>query len=155
MDLWPGGKYNTGFDIAGMFVTRCRELYLSPREGEKNRAAWVLNSAAIKGGNWQKVRSKSKIWNEEFIDFGELKEAPFTGAKSCALIQGTAQTEREPAQTKMVNLDKQRVRRSDNLATARTKSEIVPKPKEFVPKRSEYFTGEKPDFRNGATTVPA
>ena len=80
----------------------------SQEDENGSRAAWVLNNAAIKGGNWQKVRNKSKIWNEEFIDFGELKESPFTGAKSCALIQGAAQTEREPAQTNMVNLDKQK-----------------------------------------------
>ena len=114
-----------------------------------------IEHVAIKGGNWHKVRSKSKIWNEEFIDFGELKEAPFTGAKSCALIQGTAQKEREPVQTKMVNLNKQRVYRSDDLAIARTEIGDRAKPKEFVPKRSEYFTGEKPDFRRGADYVPA
>ncbi len=54
MNLWPGGKANTGFDIGGLFVIRCREMYL--RADADNRVAWVLNSAAVKGSNWERVR---------------------------------------------------------------------------------------------------
>ena len=153
MNLWPGGRYNTGFDIAGLFVTRCRELYLTQQNENPSRTAWVLNNAAVKGGNWQKVRAQSTPWNEEFLDFAELKDQPFTGAKSCALIQG-AVSQRNPSQTKMVNLDNRKVRRSDDLATILAKTAIMAKPKEFPSKPSDYFTGKDPDFRNGATLFP-
>ena len=151
MNLWPGGKANTGFDIGGLFVIRCREMYL--RNDADNRVAWVLNSTAIKGSNWQRVREQSQDWNAEFLDFGELKDAPFTGAKSCALIQGTAPAG-GPAQTRMINKDGRRVRRADDAATAQANSEIVAKPAGFPAERSDYFTGGKPDFRMGATLVP-
>ena len=151
MNLWPGGKANTGFDIGGLFVIRCREMYL--RNDADNRVAWALNSAAIKGSNWQRVREQSQDWNAEFLDFGELKDAPFTGAKSCALIQGMAPAG-GPAQTRMVNKAGRKVRRADDAATAQANSEIVAKPAGFPAERSEYFTGGKPDFRNGATLVP-
>ena len=151
MNLWPGGKANTGFDIGGLFVIRCREMYL--RNDADNRAAWVLNSAAIKGSNWQQVREQSQDWNAEFRDFSELKDGPFTGAKSCALIQGQAPPG-GPAQTKMVNKDGRRVRRGDDDAAAQANSAIIAKPASFPAERSEYFTGGKPDFRNGATLFP-
>ena len=151
MNLWPGGKANTGFDIGGLFVIRCREQYL--RADADNRVAWVLNSAAVKGSNWQRVREQSQDWNAEFLDFGELKDAPFTGAKSCALIQEKAPAG-GPAQTRMVNKDGRRVRRADDAATARANAAIVAKPAGFPAERSAYFTGGKPDFRNGATLFP-
>ncbi len=151
LDLWPGGKANTGFDIGGLFVIRCREQYL--RANADNRAAWALNNAAIKGSNWEQVRQESRQWNTEFLDFGELKDAPFTGAKSCALIQGTASAS-GPAQTRMVNRDGLRVRRSDDTATALANTEIMSKPAGFPVEKSAYFTGDKPDFRMGATLVP-
>ena len=151
MNLWPGGKANTGFDIGGLFVIRCREMYL--RNDADNRVAWALNSAAIKGSNWQRVREQSQDWNAEFLDFGELKDAPFTGAKSCALIQGQAPPG-GPAQTRMVNKAGRKVRRADDAATAQANSEIVAKPAGFPAEQSDYFTGGKPDFRNGATLLP-
>ena len=151
MNLWPGGSANTGFDIGGLFVTRCREMYL--RNDAQNRVAWVLNNAAVKGNNWQKVRQQSQLWNEEFLDFGELKEAPFTGAKSCALIQGKAPAG-GPAQTQMINRAGKQVRRNDDADTAQANSEIVAKPGDFPAQRSAYFTGDRPDFRMGATLVP-
>ena len=152
MNLWPGGSANTGFDIGGLFVTRCREMYL--RHDAQNRVAWVLNNAAVKGNNWQKVRQQSQLWNEEFLDFGELKEAPFTGAKSCALIQGKAPAG-GPAQTQMINRAGKQVRRNDDAAAAQANSEIVAIPPGFPAQMSAYVTGGKPDFRNGATLVPS
>ena len=151
MNLWPGGSANTGFDIGGLFVTRCREMYL--RNDAHNRVAWVLNNAAIKGSNWQKVRQQTLLWNEEFLDFGQLKEAPFDGAASCALIQGQAPAG-GPAQTQMIDRAGKQVHRNDDADTAQANSEIVAKPGDFPAQRSAYFTGDRPDFRMGATLVP-
>ena len=150
MDLWTG-KSNGKFDIGGLFVVRCREMYL--RNDADNRVAWVLNGSAIKGSNWERVRKQSLLWNEEFLDFGELKEAPFAGAKSCALIQGKALVG-GLAQTRMVNRAGRRARRSDDLKTAMDNAEIVVKPAGFKAERSEYFTGDSPDFRMGAVLRP-
>ena len=153
MNLWPGGKENTGFDIGGLFVIRCREMYLRNTPGNGDKAAWVLNNAALKGGNWEKVRQQSRLWNQEFLDLGELKEAPFAGAKSCALIQGRTAAGR-PVQNKMVNKNDRRVRRSDSAAAAAANTEIIAKPPSAPAQQSAYFTNGKPDFRNGATLVP-
>ena len=153
MNLWPGGKANTGFDIGGMFVIRCREMYFRNAAGSDNRAAWVLNNAAIKGSNWQRVRQESRLWNAEFLDFGDLKDAPFTGAKSCALIQGSAPPD-GPAQTQMVNRNGRRVRRNDAADTALANSEVITQPVGFPVEQADYFTGNRPDFRMGATLVP-
>ena len=46
--LWSGGMLAPHFDIATLFLKRCRELYLAPtREAE---AGWVVKASAINQG---------------------------------------------------------------------------------------------------------
>ena len=84
LELWVGGKHATGFDIAALFIHRCRNLYMDEQTG---KAAWITNNAAIRGGNWEGFRERHGKFLTRIIDYGELKEQPFKGAKSCALIQ--------------------------------------------------------------------
>lgn len=84
-DIWTGGKNATGFDIAQLFIRICRGHYMA--EPIKNPAAWVVNAAAIKGGNWEKFREWHKKHRKQIIDFSNLKRPPFTGANSCVLVE--------------------------------------------------------------------
>ena len=77
----PRGK----FDIAALFVKRCRENYLVDQETAE--AAWVLNRAALTASNWEKAREDQGEYTAEWLDFSKVKAAPFSGAASCAWIQ--------------------------------------------------------------------
>ena len=83
LDIWVRrGK----FDIAGLFVKRCRQNYLND-DDKTAKAAWVLNRAALTASNWEKTRADQAQYNTEWLDFSKVREAPFTGAASCAWIQ--------------------------------------------------------------------
>ena len=74
------------FDIAALFVKRCRQNYLVNSNGD-SKAAWVLNRAALTGSNWERARIDQKENNSELYDFSKIKNAPFTGAAACAWVQ--------------------------------------------------------------------
>lgn len=85
MGIWPGGKNATGFDIAALFIKRCRDLYLCK---ENSKACWIVNNAAIRAGNWKKFREwQDENFELEIHDYQKLNEQPFTGASSCALLE--------------------------------------------------------------------
>ena len=73
------------FDIAALFVKRCRHNYLV--NGGNGKAAWLLNRAALTGSNWAPARTDQKENNKEFYDFSRIKDSPFTGASACAWVQ--------------------------------------------------------------------
>lgn len=54
LGLWVGGK-DTRFDLAALFVDRCRTLYI---DGDEKRSAWVLIYAAMRSGHWSKLHEK-------------------------------------------------------------------------------------------------
>ena len=81
------------FDIAGLFVKRCRQNYLTDDDATA-KAAWVLNRAALTASNWEKTRADQEPYNAEWLDFSKVKDAPFTGAASCAWIQESANPNR-------------------------------------------------------------
>ena len=54
LGLWVGGR-DTRFDMAALFVDRCRTLYI---DGPEKRSAWVLMYAAIGSGHWSKLHEK-------------------------------------------------------------------------------------------------
>ena len=77
------------FDIAGLFVKRCRQNYLNAADITA-KAAWVLNRAALTASNWERTRADQALYNAEYLDFSKVKDGPFTGAASCAWIQESA-----------------------------------------------------------------
>ena len=78
------------FDIAGLFVKRCRQNYFS-NDDETVKAAWVLNRSALTGENWQKTRHDQVQYTSEWLDFSKVKNPPFKTSKSgaCVWIQAT------------------------------------------------------------------
>ena len=63
--IWVGRHYATQQDIAGLFYTRCVDLYL--RDG--GTAAMVLPHSALQAGQYQKWRSGS--WQQVRVDLAE------------------------------------------------------------------------------------
>ena len=145
LDLWVGGKNATGFDIAALFIHRCRNLYLDEQTG---RAAWITNNAAIKGGNWEGFRKRHGKFLTRIIDYGKLKEQPFHGAKSCALIEDKPSTPKTEL-SRLVNAQG-KISRHQRWAEIRdvTYLELAPEP---IPKGESKYIGR---FRNGATIFP-
>lgn len=64
--IWVGRHYATQQDIAGLFYTRCVDLYL--RDG--GMAAMVLPHSALQAGQYQKWRSGS--WRQVRADLAEM-----------------------------------------------------------------------------------
>ncbi|RNJ76521.1 MAG: hypothetical protein EB828_02760 [Nitrosopumilus sp. D6] len=65
--IWKGGKLAGSFDVAMLFVDRCRDMYL-----DGNEFAWVLPQSAMKStGAWSIVRDKHKHtwWDFGWIPF--------------------------------------------------------------------------------------
>ena len=85
LGLWGQGKNNTGFDIAALFIERCRSQYLT--NNNKKYAAWVLPWGAWKAGNWENIRIKQTKNNTKIWDLSKIKEPPFTGSKACVWFQ--------------------------------------------------------------------
>ena len=148
LKLWVGGKNATGFDIAALFIHRCRNLYLDEQTG---KAAWITNNAAIKGGNWEGFRHQHGKFLTKIIDYGKLRKQPFQGAKSCALIQGepvAVKRETEVWQLLMNPGEKiSRYQKWDEICDA-TYLEKLPEP---IPKAESKYIGR---FRQGATILP-
>lgn len=84
IDLWQGGRQAPNFDIAQLFVKRCRDQYLV----ENAPAAWVVKRSAITGGNWARFRN----WRSEGVGIGQildLEEARVFGggdARKCCVL---------------------------------------------------------------------
>ena len=164
LELWVGGKNATGFDIAALFIHRCRNLYLDKKTG---KAAWITNNAAIKGGNWENFRQKHWEFLTKVIDYGKLREQPFKGAKSCALIQGEPAPIKDKSEAvedklpiteiektkvfQLLNADK-RINRNQQWEEIRDATYMEEQsPEKLIPKAESKYVGR---FRQGATIVP-
>ena len=64
-DIWVGRQYATQQDIAGLFYTRCVDLYLR----NEGTAAMVLPHSALQAGQYRKWRSGS--WQQAQADMAE------------------------------------------------------------------------------------
>lgn len=151
LELWVGGRHATGFDIAALFIMRCRNLYLDEKTG---KAAWITNNAAIKGGNWEGFRKRYGQFLTKMIDYGKLKEQPFGGAKSCALIEGNS-TKAATAKTKdklfhLIEDVEKRISPYWRWEEVRDATYLEPAP-EPIPKGKSDYVGK---FRCGATLFP-
>lgn len=148
LGLWVGGRHATGFDIAALFILRCRNLYLDEKTG---KAAWITNNAAIKGGNWEGFRGRYEQFLTRMIDYGKLREQPFDGAKSCALIEDNSVKEKT-IQNKLFHLRNMGKRVSPywKWEEVRDATYLEPAP-EPIPKDRSDYVGK---FRQGATIVP-
>lgn len=57
--LWTGGKNAANFDVAQLFIRKCRQTFLADPSGDP--AAWIVKASALKAQHWEKLRK----WREE------------------------------------------------------------------------------------------
>ncbi len=64
----PAARFMTQFDIAGLFVSRCTDLYLRPPDGETigGRLSMVLPHSALMAGQYEKWRTGQ--WGAVYTD---------------------------------------------------------------------------------------
>ena len=84
LKIWSGGKNAPHFDIAQLFVKRCRELYL--KDPDYDPAAWLVKLAARTSGGWKKFREDHRSKLIQVIDLTDAK--PFGGgdARRCCIL---------------------------------------------------------------------
>jgi len=148
LDIWVRrGK----FDIAGLFVKRCRQNYLND-DDKTAKAAWVLNRAALTASNWEKTRADQAQYNTEWLDFSKVREAPFTGAASCAWIQQGGSIRTLILQNRYQG---QKVLRNYDWQEAERLVRWQPAPARLPAKASEYlYDGRLLPFRAGFKFEP-
>lgn len=139
LELWTGGKMAPHFDIASLFVFRCRQLYMS---NKKNPSAWVLPQAAIKSKHWNPLRKRlgknlNGVW-----DLGRLA---FPKAGSCVFwlnykMRGYVLTGKKSAITQKMSWAE-----VHKLAALRSMPTFP------MPETKSYYHGVA---RQGATIVP-
>ena len=150
LDLWDGGRQAPHFDIAQLFIRRCREKYLA--EPKSNPAAWVAKASAIKAGHWRKFRDWHKNLLTCALDFSNAQV--FGGGdarRSCVLFEN-----RQPQfpEVSSALLTAQRLGEppSPSLPWADASALLrFVAPKHFSHKPSHYAPDQ---WRQGATIVP-
>lgn len=153
--IWSGGKNAPHFDIAQLFVKRCREMYLM--EKEHNPSAWLVKLAALTSGGWQKFREKHGNILKQSIDL--MAAQPFGGGdarRCCVLLEcREARSISEICHTPkaIAKLVTPRRRPEPHMtwqdASLLLSFEAAPRP--FPVSPSEYY---KKRFRQGATITP-
>ena len=143
--IWVGGKNATGFDIASLFVVKCRSLYLH----EADMSGWVLPQGAMKGGNWEKYREKI---GKHIVQIFDMDNLPFKEqSKSCVNIFGSG---KKHAVKKLEKLKNAKFESYDGWNIVKKNTKWVDGPKEFPIKQSKWYSGKDVSIRQGATFVP-
>ena len=142
------------FDIAGLFIKRCRQNYLTDDDATA-KAAWVLNRAALTASNWEKTRADQEPYNAEWLDFSKVKDAPFTGAASCVWIQEYPNRSPIPVRILENRSKGQKVLRNYDWREAGELVRWQMAPAQLPAKASEYLhDGATPPFRAGFKFEP-
>ena len=63
--VWPGGKLAASFDMAALFVVETQKLYLQNAESDK--AAFVVNDAAVRAKTWERFRELTRMDSRPFL----------------------------------------------------------------------------------------
>ena len=143
--IWVGGKNAAGFDIASLFVVKCRSLYLHASD----KSGWVLPQGAMKGGNWEKYREKI---GKHIVQIFDMDNLPFKEqSKSCVNIFGSGN---KHATKKLKKLKNVKFESSDMWNTVSEKTEWVDGPKEFPIKQSRWLLDGDVSVRRGADLFP-
>ena len=143
------------FDIAGLFVKRCRENFLINGGSRETKAAWVLNRAALSATNWKRVRDDQANFNAEWLDFSNVKIAPFSGASSCAWVQ-IGGSNLEPQIWEYNNRSREdRVLPTTDWREANSLLEVSLAPEKLPTAQSGYLDNRKrPVFKSGFKLEP-
>lgn len=157
-NLWEGGRNAPHFDIAQLFIHRCRTLFMQDMNDDS--AGWLVKRSALGASHWQKFRNlhSRRLENRiQTVDLDGLK--PFGGgdARRCCLILENVRMETTDSDTlRAVELPSGRsldsFERLHGLGDV-LRFEPTPDPIEQAP--SGYLDEKgKPVFRQGATIVP-
>ena len=154
IDLWSGGKQAPHFDIAQLFVKRCRQLYLvDPKD---NKAAWLVKKAALKSGNWEKFRMWHTTVLGQTLDLEKVQ--PFGGGdarRACILFDMTSIDEFAGKHLIVKCMSKKKPLPNESLETVWETFNVCFAPKDVKQGVSEFVDNKgKPLFRQGATIVP-
>ena len=146
LKLWVGGKNATGFNIASLFVVKCKELY-----GVKNaiRQGWVLPDAAMRGGNWQGYIDKVKITGApNVVDLDDL--AFPAHSKACVNYFGLR---KQKSVRLVVKEDESKPAERENwdMAQKKLKTVLVTT---YEKRGSSWFVGKRCIARQGAIITP-
>lgn len=150
--VWQGGRLATKFDIAQLFVKRCREKYLNNQSTDP--ASWIVKSSALKAKQWKNFRNLRKKENihGQSIDLKDVQVFGGGDARRCCLLfdikstslgknpqlLGTClQPRRKPGAYSTLDEALQRVVFQDTPAP--------------IPKGKSYY---HENFRQGATITP-
>ncbi|MCY4289387.1 MAG: N-6 DNA methylase [Aestuariivita sp.] len=152
VEVWVGGKQAPHADIAQLFLTHCRDLFLqSPKT---DIAAWVVKSSAIQSGQWDRLRDFRKNFDlKQTLNFEKVQV--FGGGdarKACVLLDNFQSS--FLAGEKHHQLDAEckgsRPNAGSTWNEAKAMMEWQGKIKLFTDKGSDYVDF----FRQGATVVP-
>jgi len=83
--VWPLTTNNaSNFDIAQLFVVRCRDLYMySP---EHDPAAWIVKMSALSGGGWSGFRKKHDRILAQSLNLVDVKPFGQGDARRCCVL---------------------------------------------------------------------
>ena len=155
MKLWAGGKQAPHNDIAALFPSRCRQLYLATPESDS--AAWLVKKACLSGQNWEPFRQRSFDAVRQVLDLQPMQPFGGGGARRCvALLEhrtcsNTLQSSHERVILSPVAGTKS-IRPHDRLPGVLRQITCVPAPPPIPRRESPYLRN---GFRQGATIVPA
>ncbi|MDE2759522.1 MAG: N-6 DNA methylase [Paracoccaceae bacterium] len=156
-NLWEGGKNAPHFDIAQLFVQRCRHQFMQNPEGDA--AGWLVKRSALSASNWKKFRERRSCSLEgriQTVDLDLLK--PFGGgdARRCCLILENNRL--EPADANRLQAiplpSGRRLVNDERLNQVSNLLQFEPMPQQILRAQSGYLDDGKPVFRQGATIVP-
>lgn len=157
-NLWDGGVNAPNYDIAQLFIIRCRKDFL--QDPKNDPAIWIVKRSAIGGSNWQKFREKHKEILKDRIQLVDLDSLnPFDGGdarRCCLILENTNLHKYDQNQLQALSLPRgrklashEKLHQIDNLLKFETVPELLPQ----AP--SAYRDGRgNPYFRNGATINP-
>lgn len=156
MQLWTGGIQAPHFDIAQLFIKRCRQEYLESPSSDPG--GWVVKKSAMKAGNWGKFRSWHQTVLKQSLDLEHVQ--PFGGgdARRCCVLFEARKTELQPkGRNNLVAKVAQgpKPSHSDQLDDVLEKLSIRGAPP-AIPKQMSDFTESsgRSLFKQGATITP-
>ena len=147
--VWASRQTSTGFDLGALFASDTRSLYLTGHR--TNKAAYVLNAAALRANNWAAYRETYPIrggldMSASHVDGAKLLNKPFEGADSCVIGLGVGRKLK-----RLVLKGNERISSHDTVKQIRAKTRRVFCLEELPWARSPYADRD----RNGATIFPS
>ena len=150
--LWQGGRLAPQFDIAQLFVKKCRETYLATPGSDP--ASWIVKASALKAQHWENLRE----WRDgagiagQSADMIDLRVFGGGDARRSCLLFDARKSSLGHARRLKGHCPNGRPDPALPLDEAATLVEWRNAPPPIPVAPSEYL--DDPGFRLGATIVP-